>query len=405
MNNYATLIPCIQKARQEASGATTAQRNKYVRVSFQNTPAWGQMATSILLRSGSWMTGCYLVFSVTPVVTASGTLAFPDDISTTISQLTLSAGGTTLQQVSGDCIATFNQMNASIQKLAAMEQALGLNLSLTARAALATAAQQFIIELPLPCVDAPMPISQISQDLQLQVTMNPLTGVLQGGGTYTSGGIINNAYLLTEFLVPEENQPDTAITFAARVNRGENILVPYRDPFTSYYNIAGGTTSATVFLSQVRGLCKHLLFYIIQDTDLRSTTYNFNPQNWLPITDLQCTANGQVFPDAPLQAAVARFVLGPDSGMLNVPQLRNCIAFPFDAIDSKEDAPGGVGFLVSSSGFRNYGGPGTQSLNTTLNFPQLPAGNFLLCVYEVQWNALSYSPAPSGQIEVNRLVQ
>lgn len=399
-STYGPLLALAKEVRREYTGASTRQITRYFRQTFQNLPAWGSTATVQILRSSHWLTGVWLVFDVSAISVSAGSVAFEDDITNGIQQLLLTLGSQQIMNVDGRTMSIANQVTQSAAKLQGTEASTGLNKTLVQRTALAGNAQRFKIYIPGPWMDSPFPIAAVSADLIMQITLGTLQQVTEGGGTYTSGGLITSAYVLTQFVETVADEPTSSLdAFVMRVRNSGQVPLVYRDFYSDKQPIANGTTTSTVQMSQLRGLVPAFFFYMLP-VAATTTAWDNTPRDYQAITTFQFSSYGNTWPDQPLESDILQDVMGPEYGLENITSL-DIYPILLDLGNSRERWAGDF-FMKDSIGGRFFDGPGISSSTVTLTYPNPGANCTLYSVY-IQVNALMYSADSTGRLQVAKL--
>jgi len=412
--SYAQLIPVVSSAKQAVTGSAALGKTRLIRCQPASALAFGNTSTFTLQRSAPWLTGISLVLTVSALSVASGTVAYPNDASIMIANYKLSYGGTVLTEIDGTTISLASQLDVSPQRFGAYESATGANVPLALRATNAAAQQTFVINLPTPFDASPCPIQQLAGNLTIDITLQPTTSCLSGGGTLTVEPTIvaGSTYILQTMSEPSlDGQPDTSVAFRnSVVSRGSSGLVtPYQDPIMANYAVPSGSTALQVTCTQTRGLARSILAYLVANTNIPGGTARACDQyNTIAISNFQYTMNGVVVPDNQLDTTVARYLIAPVSGtLLNWPQIYSCAPICFDLIGDNEIVnSAGIDPLASSSAGRFLGGPGSQSITLALNLPTALAANSTCYLFEWQWNGLVYTSSANGsnQLDCSKLV-
>lgn len=356
---------------------------------FQSSLSFGNGAQCQLLKANQSLSRIDLVVTVSAVTPATGTPAWPEDISNAISNVQVTYGGAPVVNVNGNQIGVYNKSRASISGLSALEQATLVDQTLVQRQAAAAAARTFVIHLPMPWDFNPVPYTKCNDYILVQVQLNALNNILEAG---TGACTIVNSYLACSFvntpqgITPIDEEEMAAINQAGQSGADKLYLDLYQQSFT----VPNGSTSFVAQITQMRNLVQKFVFYMVPTADIQ-TIGAFKPTNYQPITTWQLTINGQlVFSQQPIDADYSRLLLA-ENGFLNYVNQNIYGIVMGDSPVGNDSTPAtspGSGVLII--GPANTGAP-----TLTLTFPAVGAEQTLFVLVE-SWNALRFVPVAGG---------
>lgn len=394
--NFARIGKELQEARSAEGGPYQNTVPMEVRNYFQSALAFGGTATSQLLQSGPSLRSLELVLDMPAGTTLTGDPAVNPG-AFFINNLQMQTNGRVFVNLSGAQVFQLNKGSASINGLQSLEISDGTNQTLAQRKVMWQDGFKYIIHLPCPCDDTPIPYSKFASPIQVQLTLNTVNNILEGG---TGTCALANAYIIATFLtVPSgtTNVDEDTLALVQQAPNGVDNLI--QDHYFMQYSLLAGVTTATLQLNQLRNFVGLMTFYIVRTADLQ-TAGDYKPQNYLPISTFQMVlAGNNIFSQQPVDADVHRRYVLPRSGLLNyTDELLYGIGFEggFSGSDHQPiDIPYGGGLFIGASG---VGSPELQ-----LTFPALPA-NCTCFVNVTAWNAVRYTAAGNGQLNMTAVL-
>jgi len=387
----------LAAARRAEGGPYQSTIQNVIQTQFQSRLDFAATATAQLLHSAPSLKSVDLVLTVSAVTPTTGTPAWPEDITNIITNLQMSCGGNLMVNLAGNQISMTNKSRASISGLAALEVATLVNQTLAQRQAAATAQRTFIIHLPLPCDQNPIPYSVVATDIQIQITLNSLNNILEAG---TGTASMVNAYLNCTFLpTPPLVQPVDRDILAEVNGATDGVDSLFIDSYQMQYQLLAGTTTYTAQLNQLRNSVKQITFAIVSNADL-TTVGNYKPTNYLPISTFQMVWNGNnTFSQQPIDGEYSRLRCLANSGFLNY---SSELVYGF-VPDGGSEGSDHVAIDVPYGGGLSIGPANTGAPEITFTFPSL-GGNSTLFVLVEAWNALRYTPAGGNLINFRKVL-
>lgn len=397
MSNFERVNTELREARRSEGSPYQSTQQFYTQNQFQSRLDFGQTCSSQLLHSSKSIRTIDLVFEVSAVTPVTGAPAWPEGIDNIISNLQMTYGGNLVTSLSGGQIAVINKKRASISGLASIEASTLMNQTLAQRTAATGAARTFVVHLPLPCDDQPIPYSVCASDIIIQISINALNNVLEAG---TGTGTITNAYLNVGFLPsPTDVQSVDEAIAAVVATRPNGLDTLYRDNYFMQFPLLAGSTTYTAQLNQLRNSVKEVLFYMVPTASI-TTVGDYKPTDYQPIDTFQFTFQGNnVFSMQPIDADVSRWRMLAYSGVLNYVS-ENMYGFVPDGGTEGDDfkpieTPYGGGLFIGPA---NNGAP-----ELTLTFPAL-GSNHTLFVFVEAWNALRYDAVANGKVNFMKVL-
>lgn len=268
----------------------------------QSVPAFGQTIIYNIQKSANFCKDMTLELILSAITAAGSTFtAYKNDISGIFVSIELYQGGASIQRRDFDEIMYHNAFMVTYEESVALSEAVGI-LPFATRAARSGANQTFEIPLRTLLDYFSVPISLLSDEVQVQLTFKPLVNCVQTDGTNPQASILS-ATIRGEFVqAPPKIMDD--ILAASKVG---SVCFPFVDLATVQAQLPAGTQNARVLLSQFRGPTQVVAAWVREQQQVNDTTGNpafewtntvaYQSHNWQDVSQNIVSNPNDIIPD------------------------------------------------------------------------------------------------------------